>query len=203
MQVLTVANFKGGSGKSTTAGFLAHAFAYLGYRVAAVDSDPQETLTRWANRTDWSIPALPLTHTKVSDLTGYVDPRRFDVVVLDTPPLELQRKITVRALKAATDVVIPLGSTFSDWDALPPIWSALDETAVPDERVSVLFNGVRGRLAHQTYRDELTEQQRHVLTTSVPALERYAQAMAFPVSMHSADYYCLAAEELINRGGWN
>lgn len=45
LQVLSVVNFKGGSGKSTTAIHLAQRYALRGYRVLAVDLDPQASLT--------------------------------------------------------------------------------------------------------------------------------------------------------------
>jgi chromosome partitioning protein len=45
MQVLSVANFKGGSGKTTTAAHLAQYLALHGYRVLAIDLDPQASLT--------------------------------------------------------------------------------------------------------------------------------------------------------------
>jgi chromosome partitioning protein len=44
-QVLAVVNFKGGSGKTTTAAHLAQYLALRGYRVLAVDLDPQASLT--------------------------------------------------------------------------------------------------------------------------------------------------------------
>lgn len=44
-QVLAVVNFKGGSGKTTTAAHLAQFLALKGYRVLAVDLDPQASLT--------------------------------------------------------------------------------------------------------------------------------------------------------------
>jgi chromosome partitioning protein len=44
-QVIAVANFKGGSGKTTTAAHLAQYMALQGYRVLAVDLDPQASLT--------------------------------------------------------------------------------------------------------------------------------------------------------------
>jgi chromosome partitioning protein len=44
-QVLSVVNFKGGSGKTTTAAHLAQYLALKGYRVLAVDLDPQASLT--------------------------------------------------------------------------------------------------------------------------------------------------------------
>ena len=45
LQVLTVANFKGGSGKTTTAAHLAQYLSLKGYRVLAVDLDPQGSLS--------------------------------------------------------------------------------------------------------------------------------------------------------------
>lgn len=44
-QVLATVNFKGGSGKTTTAAHLAQYLALRGYRVLAVDLDPQASLT--------------------------------------------------------------------------------------------------------------------------------------------------------------
>lgn len=45
LQVITVVNFKGGSGKTTTAAHLAQHLALRGYRVLAVDLDPQASLS--------------------------------------------------------------------------------------------------------------------------------------------------------------
>lgn len=45
LQVLAVANFKGGSGKTTTAVHLAQFLALRGYRVLALDLDPQASLS--------------------------------------------------------------------------------------------------------------------------------------------------------------
>jgi chromosome partitioning protein len=45
VQVVAVTNFKGGSGKTTTAAHLAQGLALKGYRVLAVDLDPQASLS--------------------------------------------------------------------------------------------------------------------------------------------------------------
>ncbi len=45
MQVISVVNFKGGSGKTTSAAHLAQYLALTGHRVLAVDLDPQASLT--------------------------------------------------------------------------------------------------------------------------------------------------------------
>ncbi len=45
LQVITVVNFKGGSGKTTTAAHLAQKLALDGYRVLAIDLDPQASFS--------------------------------------------------------------------------------------------------------------------------------------------------------------
>ncbi len=45
LQVISVANFKGGSGKTTTAAHLAQYLVLRGYRVLAIDLDPQASLS--------------------------------------------------------------------------------------------------------------------------------------------------------------
>jgi len=45
LQVIGVVNFKGGSGKTTTAAHLAQHFALQGFRVLAIDLDPQASLS--------------------------------------------------------------------------------------------------------------------------------------------------------------
>lgn len=45
LQTIAVTNFKGGSGKTTTAAHLAQFFALRGYRVLAIDLDPQASMS--------------------------------------------------------------------------------------------------------------------------------------------------------------
>ena len=45
VQILAIANFKGGSAKTTTSAHLAHYLALHGYRVLAIDLDPQASLS--------------------------------------------------------------------------------------------------------------------------------------------------------------
>jgi chromosome partitioning protein len=50
MSVITLANTKGGSGKTTAALLLATEYARQGYRVTLLDGDPQQWFTQWAER---------------------------------------------------------------------------------------------------------------------------------------------------------
>jgi chromosome partitioning protein len=55
MQIITLGNNKGGSGKTTTTVNLAAAFAELGLRVLVVDLDPQGSATEWLGGCESSI----------------------------------------------------------------------------------------------------------------------------------------------------
>ena len=94
--ILTIAvvNTKGGSAKTTTAAYLAHALAALGLRVLVVDADPQASAVRWSETGRWSIPAVGLAtrliHQQLPTLVAGQDGL---VVVIDTPPLVEQAGI--------------------------------------------------------------------------------------------------------------
>jgi len=205
-----VTNLKGGSGKSTCAGLLIHAWAALGYRVLGVDADPQGTLQRWWRDAGWSVPVMSLAshrmHEEHRGLRGLVSADLYDLVVVDTPPLELQRGIVLSAIRAATDVVVTLAPTSAEWDVLPKVWDAIGEVALTRTRpapVSVLWNRVRvGTTAARVYREQLVERGRYCLVAAIPLAERYAQAIGAPVELGPGDVAIQAAEEITRRGGW-
>jgi chromosome partitioning protein len=203
-----VTNLKGGSGKSTSTGLLLHAWAQLGYRVVGVDADPQATLTRWSDDAEWSIPVFGLAKPSLHrDLPGIISADRFDVVVIDTPPLEQERGIVWSAMRAATDVIVTLAPTASEWDALPRVWTALEDVDALRDRpapVSVLWNRVRaGTTSAKVYREQLAESGHYCLRTYIPLAERYAQAVGAPVVFRPDDTAVIdAAQEISRRGGW-
>ena len=56
---IVVANLKGGSTKTTTAAFVAHALAEAGLTVLCVDADGEnESLLSWSEAGEWSIPVI-------------------------------------------------------------------------------------------------------------------------------------------------
>lgn len=207
LRCVAVTNLKGGSGKSTTTGLLMHAWARAGWRVVGVDADPQGTLTGWAADANWTIPVFGLATAKLhTELPGIISPDRFDLAVIDTPPLELQRGIVYSAMRAATDVVVTLAPTSPEWDALPKVWDALDDVDALRTRpapVSVLWNRVRaGTSAPGVYRELLAEQGRYSCRNSIPLAERYAQGVGAPVVFGVEDTAVLdAAAEIARRGG--
>lgn len=117
--VITVAQQKGGAGKTTLAANLAAAFAE-GARVAVLDIDPQRSLARWHGLRADRKGAVGIT---LSELAGWRLPaeierlrRSHDVLIVDSPPqVETDAKIAVRA---ADLVLVPLQPS------PPDLWAA-------------------------------------------------------------------------------
>ncbi|WP_420563557.1 ParA family partition ATPase [Thalassobaculum sp.] len=117
-RILTVAQQKGGAGKTTLAAHLAVAIAETGKTVAVVDIDPQASLSSWWEmREELGLPAPSNGKGKgslsVHRITGWRTAneveklaRDHDVVVVDSPPhAETEAKIAVRV---ADLVLVPL-----------------------------------------------------------------------------------------------
>ncbi len=152
-RVLTVAQQKGGAGKTTLVAHLAVAFQQLGCSVATVDIDPQQSLSRWhAVRTDGDgggEGAGPAIHH--SQITGWRTEaevsklaRSHDLVLIDSPPhAETEARIAVRA---ASLVLVPVQPSPMDVWATQP---TLDLAAAEKRSVLVVLNRVppRAKLA--------------------------------------------------------
>lgn len=107
-RIITVAQQKGGAGKTTLAAQLAVTWAKRGNTVAVVDIDPQRSLASWhAWRVENQADSAPL---HLSDVAGWrlgteLDRLRgrFDLVIVDTPP---HAETEARAAVRAGDVVL-------------------------------------------------------------------------------------------------
>jgi chromosome partitioning protein len=128
--VITVAQQKGGTGKTTLAANIAAALA-PGRRVALLDIDPQRTLTRWH--------ALRMARSTAAPVLGFSDVagwrlamelerlrRTHDLVVIDSPPqVDTDAKLAVRG---ADIVLVPVQPSPPDvWAAEAVLKLAADE----------------------------------------------------------------------------
>jgi chromosome partitioning protein len=87
--VITVAQQKGGSGKTTIAANLAVALARAGHSVALLDTDPQGSLGRWfMARRDLGDPGLDFATASAWGVSYECDKLRklHDFIIVDTPP---------------------------------------------------------------------------------------------------------------------
>ena len=130
-KVITVAQQKGGAGKTTLAAHLAVALAQKGKSVAAVDIDPQGSLSRWLEvRQEAGIEEPALTASRIQGwrTAGEVEKLAgsHDFVLIDSPPhMETEARIAVRA---ASLVVVPIQPSPMDlWATAPTVTMADDE----------------------------------------------------------------------------
>lgn len=110
--IITVAQQKGGSGKTTLSAHLAVAFALGGMRVAILDCDPQGSLGEWFEAREEALgdDKTSLIFRTASGWGARREARslasNLDVVVVDTPP---KTDTEARpAIEAANLVVVPV-----------------------------------------------------------------------------------------------
>ena len=145
-KVITVAQQKGGAGKSTVAAHLSDALTGMKNSVALVDTDPQGSLTGWsrlrAERLGATAPAFSVHEVSGWRARSEIEAlqRSHDVVVVDSPPhAETEAKIAVRA---ADLVLVPVQPSPLDvWATEPTLTLAAGENA----RVLLVLNRVPAR----------------------------------------------------------
>jgi chromosome partitioning protein len=131
-KVITVAQQKGGAGKTTLVAHLAVAYTAAGKRVAAVDIDPQQSLAMWYRlreaRFGEAGAGLLVSETKGWRSRGEVEAlaRAHDLVLVDSPPhAETEARIAIRA---ADLVVVPVQPSPMDvWATRPTLELAAAE----------------------------------------------------------------------------
>lgn len=142
--VITVAQQKGGSGKTTVSANLAIGFLRQGKRVALVDIDPQGSLGRWfMTRLETQagpVDALEFATSSAWGITYEVRKlsENHDVVIIDTPP---KADSDLRpALRVADLVIVPVSVSHVDLWATEGV---LDLARREDKEAMIVLN--RGR----------------------------------------------------------
>ncbi|MGI4776058.1 MAG: AAA family ATPase [Janthinobacterium lividum] len=116
-KIITIAQQKGGAGKTTLAAHLGVYLAQIGNKVKLIDIDPQSSLTFWYNlrkkkfgekliKVDFAAGA----GWRLGNLT--TDKENFDYLVIDSPPhTEMESKTAIRM---ADMVLVPLQPSPTD-----------------------------------------------------------------------------------------
>jgi chromosome partitioning protein len=177
--ILTIANQKGGPGKTTTAINVAGELQSAGYRVVVVDVDPQATLSKW-NRLRTKQSMEPFTVVSVSQglLDDTLNDLRantgVDVAVVDCPGNI--HDLTTRAVEHSDAVLCPVRATFFDVDATREISRFITAVRMvhPEIRFMLFINAKHGsRNLDKSARENLVRifqksENTHVLETEIP-----------------------------------
>jgi chromosome partitioning protein len=210
---LALANLKPGTGKTTSAVWLAHVFAQAGNRVLLVDADPSGSALEWSDLAamyprlppplaafPFRIVALPSRelHRRVPEIA-----EADDVVIIDAPQLEDHAGIARSALRYADEVLIPCAPSPIEINRTTPVRDEITEVCAGRDRPTrsaVLLNRCITR-AHSTAdaREALQDLGYDVLDTAVPRLEVYAQSFGVPIRSTGRDVWRQVAQDLIER----
>ncbi|TRD16638.1 ParA family partition ATPase [Palleronia caenipelagi] len=151
-QIITVAQQKGGSGKTTLAVNLAVALSRAGHSVAVVDTDPQGSLGRWfMTRDEAGDPGMEFS-TASAWGAGYECKKMaktHDFVIVDTPP-KVDSDLRP-ALRESSLVLVPVATSQVDLWALDSILELAERVGVP---TMVVLNRFK---AGTRISDEITE----------------------------------------------
>lgn len=148
--VITIAQQKGGSGKTTLAANLAVALSRAGRSIALIDTDPQGSLGRWfmlraETMGDPGMDFATASAWGVSYETGKLR-KSHDIVIVDTPP---KADADLRpALRAADLVLVPVAASHVDLWATEGV---LDLVAREGGRALIVLNRIKAgtRLAEE------------------------------------------------------
>ena len=209
---VALANLKPGTGKTTSAVWLAHVFAQAGNSVLLVDADPSGSALEWSDLAamnpgvtpqaafPFRIVALPSRelHRRIPDIA-----QDDDVVIIDTPQLEDHAGIARSALRYVDEIVVPCAPSPIEINRTTPVREEIAEVAplrdIPARSV-VLLNRCIAR-AHSTTdaREALRGLGYDVLETAVPRLEMYAQSFGMPIRISEHDVWRHVAHNLVER----
>ncbi len=171
--VITVAQQKGGVGKSTLATHLAVAFADMGYSTMLFDTDPQGTCSHWrAQRKKDDIGLIATSGWRLTrDLSMAREAN--DVIIIDTPPhAEMDIKVSTRA---ADLVVVPLQPSPADmWAVKETISTIMGES----RNCMVVLNRVvqRANITMET-KEKLAQMEIPVAQTEIGNRVLFAASM--------------------------
>jgi chromosome partitioning protein len=209
---VALANLKPGTGKTTSAVWLAHVFAQAGNRVLLVDADPSGSALEWSDLAamypglpppaafPFRIVALPSRelHRRVPEIA-----QADDVVIIDAPQLEDHAGIARSALRYADEILIPCAPSPIEINRTTPVREEIAEVDAARDRPvrsCILLNRCIAR-ANSTAdaREALENLGYDVLRTAVPRLEVYAQSFGIPIPRTGRDVWQHVAGDLIER----
>jgi chromosome partitioning protein len=140
-KIITTANQKGGSGKTTTTMQVAGALARRGCKILVIDADPQGTATRWAASAEDDKP-FPATVAGLAAAGGKVHREiqkfleDYDYILVDCPPA-VESPVPQSALLVSDLALIPVIPSPADLWAATGTQKLIDTIGTINERLQV------------------------------------------------------------------
>jgi len=126
MKILTVANRKGGAGKSTCAAHLALEAIKFNLKTLIIDMDPQKTLEGWwSKRETDDLQLVDVIENNLEATINMIRQENFDLCIIDTPGDASQN--AREGIKVADLVLIPSKPTAPDLTAIGRTISMVEE----------------------------------------------------------------------------
>ncbi|MGB3405908.1 MAG: ParA family partition ATPase [Jannaschia sp.] len=196
--VITFAQQKGGSGKTTLCAHLAVELAARGHRVALLDSDPQGSLGRWFmtrfDRTDGLRGDLEFSTASAWGVSYEVSKYKtsHDFVLIDTPP-KVDADLRP-ALKVSDLIIVPVTASQVDLWATEGV---LDMAAREGKRPLAVLNRARAgtRVTVQTQAG-IENLDAHAATCIIANRVAYAEALGVGQGVAEYPGAKLAAAEI-------
>lgn len=187
MPVITIANTKGGAGKTTAAALLAVELAQIGMKVTIFDSDPQHWISQWFES------ALPrgaislVDHVTIASLESHIRAmdRTADYFIIDLAGERNQ--LTAAALAYADHVLIPVQGAGMDGKGAARILDIIGQTRRDTGHLiahSVLLSRVNPMVTtHSLLAIKGLLAQRGVDVMATPIVERAAYREMFDLGV--------------------
>ena len=205
-KVITVAQQKGGSGKTTVAANLAVAFARAGLSVALLDTDPQGSLGRWfMARRERGAPGMEFSTASAWGVSYECEKLKklVDLVIVDTPP-KVDADLRP-ALREADLVLVPVASSHVDLWATEGV---IDLARRERKTVAIVMNRARtGTKLAIEVAEAAAKLEGRVLDTVLSFRVAYAEALGLGLGVQElgrspagAEVQRLANEVLVTLG---
>lgn len=190
MKVLTIANRKGGAGKSTCAAHLAVEASNSGIKTIIIDMDPQKTLEGWWQKREEESPLLfETTADELPNSIEKLNAQGFELCIIDTPGDS--GDFTRAGIMAADLVIIPSKPT-------PPDLSAIGRTIalVEENKKQFAFVITQGIVRTKATLQALSVLSQFGAVAPAPISNRTAYASAMGSGKSACDSDKIADDEI-------